>query len=119
MRRTHLSTRPLLAALAACTLAVAACAPGSPATRGTSQATPKPTAEPTRVVAAPSVQLVEGNRVASPSAAIHVFLWGNSETTDRDLQLAKDAGFTWVKQRFEWRYIEKSRKNAFEWQEPD
>jgi hypothetical protein len=70
-------------------------------------------------VAAPSVQLVEGNRVASPSAAIHVFLWGNPETTDRDLQLAKDAGFTWVKQRFEWRYIEKSRKNAFEWQEPD
>jgi hypothetical protein len=71
------------------------------------------------VVAAPSVRLVEGNRVASPSAAIHVFLWGNADTTDRDLQLAKDAGFTWVKQRFEWRYIEKTRKNSFEWEEPD
>jgi hypothetical protein len=50
---------------------------------------------------------------------VHVFLWGHADTTDRDLKLAKEAGFTWVKQRFEWRYIEKSKKDAFEWHEPD
>jgi hypothetical protein len=109
-----------MATLAACAVALTACAPGAPSTRSTAQPTsPKPTAAPTRVVAAPIVRLVEGNRVASPSAAVHVFLWGNADTTDRDLQLARDAGFTWVKQRFEWRYIEKNRKNSFEWQEPD
>ena len=119
MRRIHLSTRPLLAALAACTLAAAACTPSAPSSKTATQPTPRPTPQPTRVVAAPSVRLVEGNRVASPSAAVHVFLWGNPDTTERDLQLAKNAGFTWVKQRFEWRYIEKTRKNAFEWDEPD
>ncbi len=117
MRRIQLPTRPLLAALAACTFVVTACQPTARTTPTASA--PKPTAEPTRVVAAPSVQLVESNRVASPSAAVHVFLWGNPDTTDRDLQLARDAGFTWVKQRFEWRYIEKTRKDAFEWDEPD
>lgn len=65
------------------------------------------------------VQLVDSGKVASPSPTIHVFLWGNSDTTERDLALAKDAGFTWVKQRFEWRYIEKNRKNSFEWAEAD
>jgi sugar phosphate isomerase/epimerase len=120
MRSFSLSARPVLAAVAPCAFAATACTPGSPAARPTSQPpTPRPTLAPTRVVAAPTVQLVEGNHVASPSAAVHVFLWGNPETTDRDLQLAKDAGFTWVKQRFEWRYIEKSRKSSFEWDEPD
>ncbi|HEX3246168.1 MAG TPA: cellulase family glycosylhydrolase [Chloroflexota bacterium] len=111
---------PLFAALS---LMLTACQPGPP--RPQTQA--KPTSErttsggraPTPVIASPIVQLVEGGRVASPSPAVHVFLWGNSETTDRDLKAAKDAGFTWVKQRFEWRFIEKSRKNSFEWQEPD
>ena len=53
------------------------------------------------------------------SAAVHVFLWGHREEADRDLKLAKEAGFTWVKQRFEWRNIEKVKKNEFEWHEPD
>jgi len=48
-----------------------------------------------------------------------VFLWGNPQTTDRDLKLARDAGFTWVKQRFEWRNIERDAKGRFEWNEPD
>jgi hypothetical protein len=48
-----------------------------------------------------------------------VFLWGNPATTARDLQLAKDAGFHWVKQRFEWRNIEGKNKGNFEWNEPD
>jgi len=52
-------------------------------------------------------------------AGAHVFLWGNSATTERDLTLAKDGGFTWVKQRFEWRNIERDGKGQLEWNEPD
>ncbi len=48
-----------------------------------------------------------------------MFLWGNAPTTARDLQLAKDGGFHWVKQRFEWRNIEGKSKGNFEWNEPD
>ena len=55
----------------------------------------------------------------STDPAVHVFLWGNANTTARDLQLARDAGFHWVKQRFEWRYIEGKSKGNFEWGEPD
>jgi polysaccharide biosynthesis protein PslG len=51
--------------------------------------------------------------------AVHVFLWGNPSTTTRDLQLASDGGFHWVKQRFEWRNIEGKAKGSFEWGEPD
>jgi hypothetical protein len=55
----------------------------------------------------------------STDPAVHVFLWGNPSTTARDLQLAHDGGFTWVKQRFEWRNIEGKAKGSFEWNEPD
>jgi hypothetical protein len=57
--------------------------------------------------------------VPTTDSAIHVFLWGNAPTTARDLQLARDAGFHWVKQRFEWRNIEGKNKGNFEWNEPD
>ena len=46
-----------------------------------------------------------------------MFLWGNPDTTERDLH-SPDGGFAWVKQRFEWRNIEKT-KGSFEWYEPD
>lgn len=117
--------RAMLPLFTALSVALVACSPGGGARQ---PAQPKPTSEPrtggssrapTPVLAAPTVQLVEGGKVASPSPAVHVFLWGNADTTDRDLQAAKAAGFTWVKQRFEWRFIEKNRKNSFEWQEPD
>lgn len=70
-------------------------------------------------VAGPSVNLVQNGKVDPASAAVHVFLWGHREEADRDLKLAKEAGFTWVKQRFEWRNIEKIKKNEFQWHEPD
>ncbi len=59
------------------------------------------------------------NAVPSPTYGVHVFLWGNPETTQRDLRLARDAGFSFVKQRFEWRNIERDGKGMFEWSEPD
>ena len=49
---------------------------------------------------------------------MQVFLWGNPQT-DRELKLAKAAGFVWVKQSFEWRYIEPHVKGTFDWGEPD
>jgi polysaccharide biosynthesis protein PslG len=58
-------------------------------------------------------------QVPTADPAVHVFLWGNPATTSRDLQLARDGGFHWVKQRFEWRNIEGKAKGSFEWDEPD
>ena len=78
-----------------------------------------PKATPTLPVAAPSVQVVQDGKVPPAQPAVHVFLWGHPETTERDLKLAKEAGFTWVKQRFEWRNLEKTKKDAFEWYEAE
>src|SRR5579871_965147 len=80
---------------------------------------PEPTPSPVaaRPLASPSA--VPGTSVPTTDPAIHVFLWGNPATTARDLQLARDAGFRWVKQRFEWRNIEGQAKGAFQWNEPD
>lgn len=93
---------------------------GPPAT----SAAPKPaaSAQPSvspsaSVVPSPSVVAQGGMLTTDP--AVHVFLWGNAPTTDRDLKLAKDGGFHWVKQRFEWRNIEGKAKGSFEWNEPD
>jgi hypothetical protein len=58
-------------------------------------------------------------QIPTTDPAIHVFLWGNPSTTARDLQLARDGGFVWVKQRFEWRNIEGKARGSFEWNEPD
>jgi polysaccharide biosynthesis protein PslG len=58
-------------------------------------------------------------QVPTTDPAVHLFLWGNASTTARDLQLARDGGFHWVKQRFEWRNIEGKNKGQFEWNEPD
>lgn len=55
----------------------------------------------------------------SPDHGIHVFLWGSFESTGRDLTLAREGGFAWVKQMFEWRYIEPHQKGTYQWNEPD
>ena len=57
-------------------------------------------------------------RMKSPEAGVQVFLWGNPNI-GRDLKLAKDAGFTWVKQMFQWNFIERDGKGQFLWNEPD
>ena len=54
----------------------------------------------------------------SPEAGVQVFMWGVPDI-GRDLKLAKDAGFTWVKQMFQWNYIERDGKGKFLWEEPD
>jgi hypothetical protein len=106
--------------LGACQQAPAPAKPGTKA-EGSPVAAEKagPARTPSIPVATPSVQLVQSGKVTSAQPAVHVFLWGHPDTTDRDLQLAKDAGFVWVKQRFEWRNIEKTKKDAFEWYEAE
>jgi hypothetical protein len=114
------------ALLSGCALAFAvACssvppAPTStpPAVTGVASLPASPTA-PLSSVPTPSVAPLAAGVVPSTDPAIHVFLWGNPGTTARDLQLARDGGFRWVKQRFEWRNIEGSSKGNFEWDEPD
>ena len=56
-------------------------------------------------------------RMNTPEYGVHVLLWANPETA-RDLRLANAAGFTWVKQLFQWNYIE-PEKGEFTWQESD
>ena len=56
--------------------------------------------------------------MTSPDYCIQVFLWG-SDKADRDLGLAKEAGFRWFKQSIEWRYVEPHVKGTYEFNEPD
>lgn len=62
-----------------------------------------------------------GNDIVTSTidTSVQVFLWGEAPTTDRDLKLAKEAGFTHVKQMFQWDFIEGKGKGRFEWNEPD
>jgi hypothetical protein len=119
--------RTLLFTLLACTsLIVAGCGlldTGRPKPTGGSggqRPAARPTATPAAAaVASPSAAAVNTLKSTPAAAGVHVFLWGNPDTTARDLKLAQDGGFGWVKQRFEWRFIEKTKKDAWEWQEPD
>lgn len=103
-----------------CLLAVLACgSPAPPAAPTVPPAVaPKPAASPV-ASPAPSPSPLASARVPTTDPSVHVFLWGNASTTARDLQLARDGGFHWVKQRFEWRNIEGKSKGDFEWNEPD
>src|SRR6202048_1483110 len=97
--------RNLHVLLGAVMLAVSACS--SPAVPPTPSAGPPATTVAPKPVSSPSTvaspAALVGGRLPTTDPAIHVFLWGNAGTTACDLTLAKDAGFHWVKQRFEWR----------------
>jgi len=56
--------------------------------------------------------------MTSPDYGIQVFLWG-SGSAERDLGLAKEDGFRWIKQSIEWRYVEPHVKGTYEFNEPD
>ena len=49
----------------------------------------------------------------------HTQLWMSGDKTERDLQLVKDAGFGWIKQRFEWRYMEQKAKGQISFERAD
>jgi len=71
--------------------------------------TPLPPATPT-----PEEQ-PRSRPMRSPDFGVQTFLWWREEVADRDLQLAKDGGFRWVKQLFSWQDIEGAGKGHFDW----
>lgn len=97
--RAELILNTSLAVLLLLTGLIVGCSSGSPGS-----ATP---------AAAPTQTATKG-----PEYGVHVFLWG-SPSVERDLQLAKEAGFTWIKQMFQWNYIEGNGKGKYAWEEPD
>ncbi len=100
---------PIVKAPATATLAAASTA-----------ATKKPAAtsapQPTPTSAVPKSK---GLKMSSPEYGVQAFLWWHPETADRDVGLARDAGFTWVKQQFAWRDIEGAAKGKYDWSHPD
>ena len=129
------SSAPSPAATSVAKLAAPTAAPANSAAPAgpTSQASPAgqaATAAPTAAraaapaaapTAAPAAARPAGSsvpRMKSPEAGVQVFMWGVPDI-GRDLKLAKDAGFTWVKQMFQWNYIERDGKGKFLWDEPD
>lgn len=94
-------------------------------------ATPAPTAtQPPSPVAEPSTAVppsatprppaaVPAGQMRSPDYGIQAFLWWRPEVADRDLDLIKDGGFTWVKQLFSWQDIEGAGKGQFDWSYTD
>jgi len=57
--------------------------------------------------------------MSSPEYGMQAFLWWRPEVASRDLQVIRDAGFTWVKVGFGWRDIEGAAKGAFDWSRTD
>ncbi len=95
----------LLAGVTLIALLAFACTPASSAPALTPGKAPEPTPTP--------------GPLASPDYGVHMFIWGQPSTTQRDLRLATDAGFRWQKSLFQWREIEGAGKGQFEWSESD
>jgi polysaccharide biosynthesis protein PslG len=55
----------------------------------------------------------------SPAYGIHLSQWWRLDALDRDLELAQEMGFGWVKQKFAWRDIEGQVKGQYDWYRPD
>lgn len=79
-------------------------------------ATPSPTAPATpRPATAVPTQPLLGHPFHSPEYGIHTAQWWHLDVfQNRDVPLAHDMGFGWVKQRFPWRDIE-HEKGAYDW----
>ena len=77
--------------------------------------TPPPTLTPTPMMTAVPLDTL----MASPDFGAQAFLWWRPEVADRDLNLMREAGFTWVRQTFDWYDIESAGKGARNWQQAD
>jgi polysaccharide biosynthesis protein PslG len=75
--------------------------------------TPAPSPTPVRPTPTPAPQ-----GMTSPDFGVQVFLWGSAQA-QRDLSLANEGGFRWIKQSIEWRYVEPHVKGTLEFNEPD
>lgn len=88
-------------------------APATTAPAGPTPTAAKPTA--TARPPAPTPVVKPGAMMASPDMGIQEFLWWRPEVADRDLQLAKEANFTWVKQLVSWQDVEGAGKGQYDW----
>jgi len=86
----------------------------SPAAPSTTATAPAPSA-----AASPRIVDAGPTQVSSPDYGMSLFLWGHTNTTERDLKLVTDAGFRWQKTLFQWRQIEGACKGCFDWSESD
>src|SRR5262249_38990860 len=95
--------------------------PAAPTTAPTTAPAPTaaPTTAPTGAPPTSTPRAPRGSAMTTPAFSVHIFLWGAPDTTVRDLGLVREMGFGWVKQRFEWRYIEPHVKGKYDWVEPD
>jgi hypothetical protein len=98
--------RPLLAFVLLVALLAFACTPLAPTV-------PSPTSPPVPAATPTPEPLL------SPDYGVHMFIYGQPSTTQRDLRLATDAGFRWQKSLFQWRAIEGAGKGQFDWTEAD
>jgi polysaccharide biosynthesis protein PslG len=57
--------------------------------------------------------------VQSPDFGLSMFVWGQPNTTARDLSMATSARFRWQKTLFQWRLIEGAAKGKYDWTEAD
>jgi polysaccharide biosynthesis protein PslG len=74
---------------------------------------------PVAAQASPVSVSAAGYRAASPEYGMSVFVYGNPETTARDLSKLQSLKFGWQKSLFRWRDIEGAGKGVFNWQESD
>ena len=58
-------------------------------------------------------------QAASPEYGMNVFIWGEANTTQRDIDRLRELGFGWQKTLFQWREIEGQGKGRFDWREAD
>lgn len=108
---------PTAVAITAAT-ATPAPAPGATAAAKPTAAAPAataipPTAKPATALPAPAGEM------GSPAIGVQAFLWWRPEVADRDLNLVKEGGFTWVKQYFAWQDIEGASKGHLDWERAD
>ena len=80
--------------------AVAAAA--TPTTVPSAAATAPATKAPVTVTPVPATPLPGSTKMLSPEYGVHVFLGYTESDTQRDVTMAKNGGFTWVKQRMDW-----------------
>ena len=89
------------------------------ATRILPTATPvPPTATPVATAKAP-VPPPKSLRMNSPEYGVQAFLWWRPEVASRDMGIAREAGFGWIKQNLGWRDIEGAAKGIFDWSRVD
>lgn len=86
---------------------------GTPETARGSQVTPAAVSTSAPTVSTKSLQM------RSPEYGMQAFPWWRPEVAGRDLQIIRQAGFTWCKVGFGWRDIEGAGKGILDWSRTD